>query len=316
MAYRVIRPATHQEWLDERKKGIGSSEAGTIMGVNKFDTPYGLWRRKTGVDGPIPSNEAMELGHHMEPAVVTMFAARTGAYICKNSEGDWIAVDKKNEYLRVSPDRLFYEDGAKHTKKNLRILECKTTSVAVDPDDFPVYWYCQLQYQMGVMGVKKGAVAWISSYPRLNFGYKEFDFNPDFYKALTEAIEQFWLINVCGGIAPDDINSQDTLLKHPTSNAGETVQADAELIDVYNNLKAITGEIDALEDSRTYLEDRIKMFMGDAETLVSPTGATMAVWKSAKPSMKFNSKAFKEDDPAGYAKYMEPSPGSRRFTVK
>jgi predicted phage-related endonuclease len=188
--------------------------------------------------------------------------------------------------------------------------------VAVDPDDFPVYWYCQLQYQMGVMGVKKGAVAWISSYPRLNFGYKEFDFNPDFYKALTEAIEQFWLVNVCGGIAPDDINSEDTLLKHPTSNAGETIQADAELIDVYNNLKDITREIDALEDSRTYLEDRIKMYMGDAETLVSPTGSTMAIWKSAKPSMKFNSKAFKEDDPAGYAKYMEPSPGSRRFTVK
>ena len=50
MAYRVIRPATHQEWLDERKKGIGSSEAGTVMGVNHFDTPYKLWRRKTGVD--------------------------------------------------------------------------------------------------------------------------------------------------------------------------------------------------------------------------------------------------------------------------
>ena len=42
MAYRVIRPATHQDWLDERKKGIGSSEAGTIMGVNLFDTPYKL----------------------------------------------------------------------------------------------------------------------------------------------------------------------------------------------------------------------------------------------------------------------------------
>ena len=121
MAYRVIRPATHQEWLDERKKGIGSSEAGTIMGVNRFDTPYGLWRRKTGVDGPIASNEQMELGHHMEPAVVTMFAARTGAEVCKNSEGDWIAVDKKREYLRVSPDRLFYEAGARHIKSNLRL---------------------------------------------------------------------------------------------------------------------------------------------------------------------------------------------------
>ena len=198
MAYRVIRPATHEEWLDERKKGIGSSEAGTIMGVNKFDTPYSLWRRKTGVDGPIDQNEAMELGHHMEPSVVTMFAARTGAEVCKSSEGDWIAVDKKCDYLRVSPDRLYYEAGQKHIKKNLRILECKTTSVAVDTEDFPVYWYCQLQYQMGVMGVKKGAVAWISSYPRLNFGYKEFDFNPEFFKALVEQLEIFWLNNIQG----------------------------------------------------------------------------------------------------------------------
>ena len=88
------------------------------------------------------------------------------------------------------------------------------------------------------------------------------------------------------------------------------------MVDVYNNLKDLTREIDTLEDSRTYLEDRIKMFMGDAETLVSPSGSTMAVWKSAKPSMKFNAKAFREDDPARYAKYMESSPGSRRFSVK
>ena len=316
MAYRVIRPVTHQEWLDERKKGIGSSEAGTIMGVNKFDTPYGLWRRKTGIDGPIDQNEAMELGHHMEPSVVTMFSARTGAEVCKNSEGDWIAVDKKHDYLRVSPDRLYYEAGEKHIKKNLRILECKTTSVAVDTDDFPVYWYCQLQYQMGVMGVKKGAVAWISSYPRLNFGYKEFDFNPDFYKALTEAIEQFWLINVCGGIAPDDINSEDTLLKNPQANTGEVMQADAEIIAVYNSLKQVTSEIKALEKTQTILEDEIKMAMGQAETLVSPTGALMAMWKNTKATQKFNAKAFLEADPSGYAKYLEMTQPGRRFSVK
>jgi predicted phage-related endonuclease len=169
---------------------------------------------------------------------------------------------------------------------------------------------------MGVMGVKKGAVAWISSYPRLNFGYKEFDFNPEFYKALVEAIEHFWLINVCGGIAPDDLNSEDTLLKHPTATVGETVEADAELIDVYNNLKTISNEISALENSKSYLEDRIKIYMGDAETLVSPTGTMMAQWKNTKVSQKFNAKAFLEDDPAGYAKYLETTKPTRRFSVK
>lgn len=316
MAYRVIRPATHQDWLDERKKGIGSSEAGTIMGVNHFDTPYKLWRRKTGVDGPIASSEAMELGHHIEPAVASMFAARTGAFIKEDSAGDWIAVDTKKDYLRVSPDRIYYADGDKRVKSRQRILECKTTSIAVNPEDFPVYWYCQLQYQMGVMGVKHGAVAWISSYPRLNFGYKEFDFNPEFYKALVDQLEIFWLINIQGGIAPDDINSEDTLIRNPTTSAGVTVQADANLIATYNSLKQISSEIKALEKTQTSLEDDLKMAMGNAETLVSPTGEVMALWRNTKPTMKFNAKAFQEADPAGYAKYMEPTASTRRFTVK
>ena len=316
MAYRVIRPATHEEWLDERKKGIGSSEAGTVMGVNHFDTPYKLWRRKTGVDGPIPSSEAMELGHHMEPAVVTMFAARTGAFIVKSSEGDWIAADTKRDYLRVSPDRLFYADGDKHTKRNLRILECKTTSVSVDPDDFPVYWYCQLQYQMGVMGVKKGAVAWISSYPRLNFDYKEIDFNPDFYKAMIESIEQFWLINVCGGIPPEDIDGEDSLLRSPQATVGETLEADSEMMERYGAIKEIASTIKQLESTRSSLEDEIKIALGTAESLVSPEGSVLAQWKNTKDTRKFNAKAFQAAEPTMYNLYMETVPGSRRFTIR
>ena len=69
MSYTILKPATHEEWLEERSKGIGSSEVGTIMGVNHFDTPYRLWRRKVGIDGPVESNEAMEMGHLLEPAV-------------------------------------------------------------------------------------------------------------------------------------------------------------------------------------------------------------------------------------------------------
>lgn len=255
----------------------------------------------------------MELGHHIEPAVASMFAARTGAFIREDSAGDWIAVDTKKDYLRVSPDRIYYAAGDRHIKSLQRILECKTTSIAVNPEEFSVYWYCQLQCQMGV---KHGAVAWISSYPRLNFGYKEFDFNPEFYKAMVEQLEVFWLINIQGGIAPDDINSEDTLIRNPTASAGVAVQADANVLAAYNSLKQITAEIKALENTRTSLEDDLKMAMGAAETLVSPTGEVMALWKNTKQTMKFNAKAFQEADPAGYAKYMDPTASTRRFTVK
>ena len=113
-----------------------------------------------------------------------------------------------------------------------------------------------------------------------------------------------------------DINSEDSLIRNPTAKTGEVLQADANLIATYNALKQVNAEVKALEKTQTSLEDDLKMAMGEAETLVSPTGEVMALWKNTKPTMKFNAKAFQQDDPAGYAKYMEPTASTRRFSVK
>ena len=225
MAYKVIRPATHEEWLEERKKGIGSSEAGTVMGVNHFDTAYRLWRRKTGLDPAVESSEAMELGHHIEPAVASLFAARTGAEILKSSEGDWL----------------------------------------------------QLQYQMGVMGVRKGALAWISSFPRLHFDFLEVEFNELFYESLLETLDTFWNVNILQNVAPQDQNGEDALLRYPKAEDGLTVEADAETIGKYNAIKQFARDIAELEKSKDGLEGEIKSVMGEAECLVMPSGTVIIV---------------------------------------
>ena len=62
-----------------------------------------------------------------------------------------------------------------------------------------------------------------------------------------------------------------------------------------------------MEKTQSSLEDDIKIAMVEADTLVSPTGEVMALWKNTKPTMNFNAKAFQQDNPAGYAKYMEPT---------
>lgn len=316
MGYRIIRPASHEDWLEERKKGIGSSEAGTIMGVNKFDTPYKLWRRKTGVDGPVEMNDAMRLGHQLEPSVAEAFAEATGAVIKKASAGDWLAVDSRRDFLRVSPDRIYFLPGEAHTRKNQRILECKTTSVAVDKDDIPSYWYCQIQYQMGIMGVSKGALAWISSSPRLNFDYLEVDFNRAFYEQLISAITTFWEVNICQGIAPEDISASDTILRNPEAVSGEQQEADESVMQTYYDLKEVNQKLKILDDLKADLEDSLKMAIGRAESLVSMSGTVIAQWKNTRESRRFNPKAFQAADPQGYEKYVETIPGGRRFTIK
>ena len=71
--YTIIRPNTREEWLEVRKSGIGSSEVGTILGLNPFETPYQLWRRKLGMDSPKEENFAMKAGHYLEDAVSLFF---------------------------------------------------------------------------------------------------------------------------------------------------------------------------------------------------------------------------------------------------
>ena len=243
MSYTILKPATHEEWLEERSKGIGSSEVGTIMGVNHFDTPYRLWRRKVGIDGPVESNEAMEMGHLLEPAVAQRFEEITGNWVVKNSAGDWIAVDDERPWLRVSPDRVYIPAGKKRTRSNWRILECKTTSQVIDPENIPLYWRCQVQYQMGVLGIQKASVAWISTSPRLHFDYMEMDFNPGFYASMTAELDRFWNENVLGGVAPDDQNADDTLLRYPRSEEGKTATADEEVYDAWKHLHRVKDEL-------------------------------------------------------------------------
>lgn len=316
MSYSIIRPSSHEAWLEERAKGIGSSEAGTIMGVNHFDTPYRLWRRKTGVDGPVEMNEAMELGHYLEESVAQLFASHTGASIVKNSAGDWLAVDDRRPYLRVSPDRIYFKADEPHSRNRQHILECKTSSIQVDKDDIPAYWYCQIQYQMGIMGVKSGALAWLSASPRLHFDWVEVEFNRNFYELLISSIDSFWNDNVLAGIPPEDMTSDDTLLRYPQASDGVTAEADVQTLESYYRLKDISAAMHDLDDEKAEIESRLKAVMGEAGTLVSPAGTVIAMWKNTKESRKFNQKAFLEADPEGYGKYVQTIPGGRRFVIK
>ena len=44
----ITIPETHEAWLQERKYGLGASDAGAVLGVNHWKTNYQLWEEKTG----------------------------------------------------------------------------------------------------------------------------------------------------------------------------------------------------------------------------------------------------------------------------
>lgn len=313
MATTIIRPTNRQEWLDVRKNGIGSSEVATIVGLNPWQTPYQLWRIKTGQDPAKTENFAMRAGHYLEDAVSLFWQDETGREVIKRSAGDWIIQSKEHPFMQVSPDRTFWLTGEKRNEANKGILECKTTQYTIDGDDLPRYWFCQVQYQLGVAELQKGSIAWLTQ--GRSFGYRDIDFVPDFYEWLKDEVARFWIDNVQGGKEPDLINLDDMLLKYRRHTAAKVVEVGDELLDAYHELKDLRGQIATLDERKTELETKLKMAFGDAEA-IAYGGETLATFKAPKDSMKLDAKALTAAHPDLVAEFTKPTPGARRFLLK
>lgn len=312
---KILRPENREAWLELRKQGIGSSEVATIMGVNPFDTPLRLWRRKKGLDPAIPENNAMLMGHLLEDAVAQRWMLETKQTIIKNSAVDFIMVDEEHDYMRVSPDRLYWLEGMPHNMENRGIVECKTTALDVDYDRPPLHWFIQLQYQLGVSGFSEGWLAWLTR--GRDFGCRRFEFDKDYFKEqITEAVTRFVVDNLEGNQEPPAYNTDDVLLKSPRSIVGKSVVANADLIATVHELKAKKEQAKAFDKEVKELEDTIKMAIDDAEFLVDSNGQTIATWKNNKDSQKFDQKAFEEAHPDVYGQFLKTTPGARVLRLK
>lgn len=309
----IIRPKDRAEWLKCRESGIGSSEVATIVGLNPWETPYQLWRRKVGLDAPKQENFAMKAGHYLEDAVSLFWQDETGQQVIKSSAGDWLIRDNERPYLQVSPDRTYWLRDMPRNNDNKGILEIKTTQKSIDEDDIPKHWFCQIQYQLGVAGYQCGSLAWLTQ--GRDFGYKDLSFVPDFYDWLVEEVDKFWQDNIQGKQEPTAANVQDILLKYNHHADGKIIEVSDELYQAYTDLKGLRDELSALEARKTELEDKLKLSFGDAEG-ISYGGQTLATWKAPKPSSKFDAKAFVEAHPDLAKEYTVTTQGSRRFLLK
>ena len=105
--------------------------------------------------------------------------------------------------------------------------------------------------------------------------------------------------------------------KNPTS--GLTVSDEGmELRDYFacQALSNIKANIKALETQEEALQTLITGYMGEAGGLATIDGKTLATWKSAKASIKFDAKLFESAMPDIYEQFKRPIPGSRRFLLK
>lgn len=284
--FRGIRRKSDREhaWLESRSHGIGGSDMATILGLNRWKTPYDLWLEKTHKTTPpdISGKWAILKGHALEPVIRSRV---------RKDHPEWTVIDgtdrqfvnRDRPFMRASLDGIIQRDD---NPEHNGILEIKTANNhrASDwktPDGeakIPDYYLPQVVFYAAVTGWTWGVfVADIGEAEPIEV---RFDIDQEDMDAVTKAAEDFW--RFVQSDTPPTLTGADV----------DRIQADAKVPDEYEQvidptiddtlrqISQLKDDEKHLHDQRNGLEDQVKAFVGDTRRGIITQGGWQAGYKT------------------------------------
>lgn len=248
----------HEQWLSERRKGIGGSDAGAIIGLNPYKTAFDVYADKLQLVPDKEDNEAMRQGRDLEEYVAKRFEEQTGKKVRRENH---ILYNSDYPFAFANVDRMVIGERAG--------LECKTTKCLnlkrYKNGEFPSEYYCQCMHYMMVTGLEKWYLA------VLVFGaeFKVFELERDEneIKALAEAERIFWNEHVKKKIppSPDGSESTDKVISAMYKNTNDDVIDLTPFEKQLKKLSEVKELIASYETQKRQIEQEIKLYMKEAE---------------------------------------------------
>ncbi|MED1201978.1 YqaJ viral recombinase family protein [Heyndrickxia acidicola] len=310
MAMNAIstREMTRTQWLEERTKGIGGSDAGIILGLNKYRTTFELWLEKTGQVTPQElDNEAIYWGNEMENVVAKEFEKRTEKKVRRSN---FMYSHAEYPFITANLDRIVVGESA--------ILECKTASAYIakewEDDEVPDAYLVQVQHYLGVTGKQKGYIAVLIG--GNHFVWKEIERDEELIQIIFNAEKHFWEYHVIQGHPPELDGS--SAAEHYLKEKYDRAEKDKEIIlpadfKVYlSNYEKIKTDEKLIKIAKTEIENKIKAELKDAESGL--TDSFLVTWKNQSRT-SVDTKALKEKFPDIYKEVLKES-CFRKFAVK
>lgn len=298
------------EQLEQRRTGIGGSDAGAILGLNPYRTAVDVYLEKRGELFPddLSDNEAVHFGNVLEDVIAQEYTRRTGN-----------KVRRRNTMLRHVDHAFMLANLDRSVDGLRRVLECKTagqyTVNAWGPsgtDQVPDSYLAQCMHYMIVTGYDQADLAVL-------IGGRDFRiYHIPFDRGLADMIiaheTEFWR-HVNEGVPPPPQNVHDLETLYAIDN-GDGLVASPETAMTVDALKTVREQIKHLEAQKEQFETDIKGAMKDYSALLGADGLPLVTWKKAKDSARFDARAFEKKHPDLHQQFLVTQSGSRRFLVK
>lgn len=294
-----------EEWLEQRRQGIGGSDAAKVLGVSRWGGPLSVYLEKKGLYIPDDPGEPAYWGTVLEDVVAREFEKRSGLRVQRQNK---IFTHPDYPWMLANIDRRIVGQ-----KKG---LECKTASNFMgdewEGDELPDAYYIQIQHYMAVMGWEACWVACLIGGQR--YVQKEVQRNPELINTIIEKEREFWEEHFLKDVPPPVTPFDNPNSLWPEQTEDDMVQdIDEETITIAQSLARVHATIKGLENEEERLKGILKAKIGEKAGIQG-----ICSWKQAKSKMvtDWQSVAIElgaESDII--SRHTEEKPGSRRFLL-
>lgn len=284
----------YEQWLEQRQKYIGGSDAGAIVGLNPWKSQLSVYLEKTNQkENKNKDNEQMRIGRDLEEYVAKRFEESTGKKV------------RRNNFMMIK-DGIFSANVDREVVGENAVLECKTTnSFALKDwqgDSIPVHYELQCHHYMMVGGYDRAYIAVLIGNSKCI--WKEIPRDEEMIKLLEEQESKFWNDYVLQRQMPpaDGSDTYSNALKEKYQGGlEEAVEIDIEdeQLKLLESLKSRKKEIDT---SIKRIEQEIQSQMKDNE--IGILDGYKVTWKSATRKT-IDTKKLNEEHPDIYNKYLK-----------
>lgn len=299
---------SHEEWLEERRKGLGGSDIGAVLGLNKFSTPRKIYFDKIGEGKEEPDTKRLKAGRYAEPTIAAWYTDETNYRVVKDNK---IRIHPEYPFLRGNIDRIAtLPDGTR------RIVEIKNTAIWAYSNwgtEIPLPYFCQVQLYMGITNFETADFAILKD--GWNFEIYTVKRDDEFLELIYPKLQDFWENHVLARVPPEPINTEEIKSLYAKHINGKVAEADEELYETAKQLRQVKDEIKDKEKLEEILTVKLQNTMLDSEALIKD-GEILATWKAGKESMIIDSARLKEEKPDIYSEYLKPKKASRTFLLK
>ena len=277
---------SREDWLAERRKSLGGSDIGAILGLNRWRSPYSVWADKRGLLPDQEDTEAMRTGRDLEPYVLQRFREASGL---KTRHVNAILRNSDYPHLHANVDSMVVGMSAGVEAKTASALNTRLFR----GEEFPASYYAQCVTYLAVTGSLRWYLAVlimgrefriyqltrIEDDPVPEWCESSVYIPQDELDALAMQAARFWLMVENGTPPPVDGAQSTTEALDAIYSDDEDTEADlADLHDDVAALIAVQDRIKALkavaENYKNIIKDRMQTATRGSSALATVTWRT------------------------------------------